>query len=247
MTMETQKNLMRIAGNGKEITLDPSNYSYLNMSTGERVLSAVAGVALTAYAAFLATKTRQPKEEKLYKLAVLPVGMYLIKRGVTGYCAFNNIIQRNTAQQADFEPVELSARIKVDTPRKKVYEMWKDLGTLPDLFPHIEKVEVTDKTHSSWTVRIPNSFVKLHWKAEMTGNRPNARIGWASVEGSDIGNTGEVRFTDAEGGGTNVEVSIRYIPPAGRLGKHVADFFSPAFRKILAKELDAFADSQVPA
>ncbi len=243
MTMKTPGNLMRISDNGKEIVLDPSNYSYINISTGERILSALAGAALTAYGAFLTRESRLSKEDNWYKLAVLPVGMYLVKRGLTGYCAFNSIIGRNTAEQADFAPLELSAHVKVDKPRNKVYKLWKKLENLPALFPHIEKVEVTDGTHSSWTATVPNTFAKVQWKAEITESRPGERISWQSTEGSDIGNAGEVRFTDAEGGGTDVDVSIRYIPPAGRLGKNVADFFSSKFQKTLSRELDAFADS----
>lgn len=243
--MKTAENLLRVSDNDKEIVLDPSNYSFINISRGERILSTVAGIALTACGALLARETRRyPKEEKWYKLALLPVGMYLVKRGLTGYCALNNVIGRNTAEQADLEPLELSARVKVDAPKRKVYKLWKDLGHLPSVFPHIEKVEVTDDTHSSWTAGIPNSFMKLHWEAEITENVPDERISWRSLEGSDIGNAGDVTFTDAEGGGTDIEVSIRYIPPAGRLGKNVAGFFSPAFRRRLNKELDAFADSR---
>ncbi len=243
--MKTSENLLRISDNDKEIVLDPSNYSFINISRGERILSAVAGIALTACGALLTRNTRRhPKEENWYKLAVLPVGMYLVKRGLTGYCALNNVIGRNTAEQADLEPLELSARVKVDAPRKKVYKSWKDLGHLSSVFPHIEKVEVTDDTHSSWTAGI-NNFMKLRWEAEMTESIPDERISWRSLEGSDIGNSGDVIFTDAEGGGTDVEVTIHYIPPAGRLGKNVAAFFSPAFRKRLDKELDAFAGSKV--
>lgn len=242
--MKAFENLLRVSDNDKEIILDPSNYSFINIGRGERILSAVAGVALTACGALLARDTRRnPKEENWYKLAVLPVGMYLVKRALTGYCAFYSVIGRNTAEQADLEPLELSARVKVDAPRKKVYKLWKNLAHLPSVFPHIEKVEITDDKHSSWTAGI-NNFMKLRWEAEITENIPDERISWRSLEGSDIGNAGDVIFTDAEGGGTDVEVTIHYIPPAGRLGKNVATFFSPAFRKRLDKELDAFADSK---
>ncbi|ODS80606.1 MAG: hypothetical protein ABS46_13725 [Cytophagaceae bacterium SCN 52-12] len=245
--MKTSDNLLRISDNDREIVLDPSNYSYINIGTGERIISALAGVALTAYGAFLAREKRLSKNEKWYQLAVLPVGMYLVKRGLTGYCAFNNVIGRNTAEQADFTPLELSAHVKVDKPRNKVYKLWKNPANMPALFPHIEKVEVTDNTHSTWTAGVPGTFAKIQWKAEITENVPGERISWQSTEGSDIGNAGEVRFRDAEGGGTDVEVSIRYIPPAGRLGKNVAEFFSSGFRKALSRELDALAGSHASA
>lgn len=47
--MKTSKNLMRVSDQDKEIVLDPSNYSYLNISKSERVISFVVGAAATVY------------------------------------------------------------------------------------------------------------------------------------------------------------------------------------------------------
>ena len=49
------------------------------------------------------------------------------------------------------------------------------------------------------------------------------RIGWRSVEGSQVDCAGSVQFKDVEGGGTEVVVTMQYNPPAGKLGAMVAE------------------------
>lgn len=244
MTMKTANNFLRVSDRESEIVLDPSNYSYINIGTGERIVSTLSGIALTVYGIWATRGSGHPRESKWYELSAVPVGMYLIKRGVTGYCTLNKAINRNTAEGNDFVPIELSATVKVDKPRKEVYKTWKNLGNLPALFPHIKKIEVIDPLHSRWTVSVPNTYATVQWTAEISHDQRDERISWQSLEGSDIGNAGEVTFTDAEGGGTDVRVLIRYLPPAGKLGKHVAALFSERFQKILSKELNALTRQQ---
>src|SRR3712207_2651119 len=60
----------------------------------------------------------------------------------------------------------------------------------------------------------------------MTEDRPNEYIAWRSLEGSDVDNSGSVRFEPAPGGrGTIVKVEINYTPPGGALGSLVAKLF----------------------
>lgn len=231
---------MRVTDQGKEIVLDPSNYSYINLGKNERIASVVAGAAMTAYGAYLTRDNNINRNGNWVKLLVFPLGAYLFKRGLSGYCALNNLIGRNTAEQTELQPLELKTQIRVDKPRGEVYEQWKELQTLPEIFPHLKKVEIVDPVRSNWTLMVPNTFMRIHWAAEMTENQPGQKISWKSVEGSDIGNAGEVIFRDSEEGGTEVEVSIHYLPPAGALGKNVAGFLTKAMQKQLHRELEAF-------
>ena len=51
-------------------------------------------------------------------------------------------------------------------------------------------------------------------------------IAWRSRDGADIANAGSVHFKPAPPGrGTEVTVSLDYVPPAGRLGAAVAKIF----------------------
>src|SRR5256885_5176544 len=63
----------------------------------------------------------------------------------------------------------------------------------------------------------------LSWDAEITVDRENEMIGWASLPGSTIETKGYVRFERATGGrGTVVRVALQYNPPAGKLGAALA-------------------------
>ena len=60
----------------------------------------------------------------------------------------------------------------------------------------------------------------------MTEDRPNELIAWRSLEGSQVENSGSVRFEPAPGDrGTIVRVEINYTPPGGALGSLVAKLF----------------------
>jgi uncharacterized membrane protein len=63
----------------------------------------------------------------------------------------------------------------------------------------------------------------VEWDAEITRDEPNALISWRSLEGSEVNNSGAVRFMQSAGGrGTLVSVSMQYEPPGGAVGKTLA-------------------------
>jgi uncharacterized membrane protein len=60
----------------------------------------------------------------------------------------------------------------------------------------------------------------------MLEDREYEWIAWQSLEGSDVSNSGSVRFRRAPGArGTEVRVQLQYSPPAGALGKGIAWLF----------------------
>ena len=67
-------------------------------------------------------------------------------------------------------------------------------------------------------------------------------IGWQSVPQSTIENAGKVEFNDAPGGGTDLEITISYRPPAGDIGAGIAKLFNPVFRKVVTEDIKKFKD-----
>src|SRR5690349_19420206 len=94
--------------------------------------------------------------------------------------------------------VKLKKCIIVDRSPEELYRYWRDFTNLARFIDGLESVQVNDATHSHWTVTAPGG-VKLSWDAEMTVDRENEMIGWKSVEGSTIDNSGYVRFEPAPG------------------------------------------------
>ena len=89
---------------------------------------------------------------------------------------------------------------------------------------HLESVTTTGETTSHWKAKAPLGQT-VEWNAEITSDRENERIGWQSVEGSDIPNSGVVEFNPTVNRGTEVRVVLTYEAPGGALGAMFAKLF----------------------
>ena len=113
--------------------------------------------------------------------------------------------------------------ITINRPTDEVYAFWRDFQNFPRFMQNIEAVTPTIGEHRThWRARTVAGR-SVEWDAEITDDRPNERIAWRSVEGSDVMHAGEVAFRPAPGGrGTEVMVELRYQPPGGSVGQTVA-------------------------
>ncbi|WP_141204943.1 SRPBCC family protein [Streptomyces griseorubiginosus] len=136
--------------------------------------------------------------------------------------------------------MELTAATTVTRPPDEVYAFWRDLERLPDFMAHLDEVRVTGPRTSHWRAGAP--FGKaVEWDAETTQDLPGQVIAWRSVEGADIDNSGEVRFTPAPGDrGTEIRVTLRYDLPGGALGKAAARYFGEEPHQQLDDDLRRF-------
>lgn len=108
---------------------------------------------------------------------------------------------------------------------EELYQYWHNFENLPNIMRHLESVKVKGDGRSHWVAKAP-AGTSVAWDAEITEDRPNELIAWRSLEGSDVDNSGSVRFETAPGNrGTIVKVEINYTPPGGTLGTLVAKLF----------------------
>lgn len=115
--------------------------------------------------------------------------------------------------------------IIINSTPEELYQFWRDLENLPRFMQHLQSVEETGDGRSHWVTKGPADS-RVEWDAEITEDRENELIAWRSLEGSDVYNTGSVRFEEATGGrGTVVHVEIDYAPPGGVIGKAFAKLF----------------------
>src|SRR3954447_4600637 len=118
-----------------------------------------------------------------------------------------------------------------------VYEFWRKLENLPQFMKHLERVEMRDQTHSHWVATGPMGS-SVEWDAEITRDEPGRLIAWRSVPGSQVWNTGEVRFDRAPADrGTEVRVRLDYSPPAGAIGVAVARLLGEEPKQQIAGDL----------
>jgi uncharacterized membrane protein len=113
--------------------------------------------------------------------------------------------------------VHVVETITIKRPRQEVYGFWHNFENLPRFMAHLESVQVLDERRSHWKAKAPAGST-AEWDAETIEDRPNELIAWRSLEGSEIPNSGSVRFRDAPGNwGTEVRVEIQYQPPGGKI------------------------------
>lgn len=135
--------------------------------------------------------------------------------------------------------VEKSVTIQNKSP-EELYQYWRNFANLPTFMKHLKSISVIDETRSHWVTEAPMDQ-SIEWNAEIIKDEENKLIAWTSVEGSDVENSGFVRFQLAPPGrGTEVKVVMEYTPPAGGLGAAAAKLFGKEGEQQLGDELSRF-------
>lgn len=192
-----------------------------NVSTTERAASVVAGGALVAlgrkYGGLGGTV-----------LSVLGGGMVL--RGATGHCHVYDAMGIDTTdeQTSPFKrigmfsgKVHVTKALTINKSPAELYEFWRNFENLPIFMRHLESVTTTDTTFSHWKAKAPLGQT-VEWDAEVTSDIPNQRIGWKSLDGAEITNSGVVEFLPTRDRGTEIKVTLTYEAPGGKVGEWIA-------------------------
>jgi uncharacterized membrane protein len=114
--------------------------------------------------------------------------------------------------------------ICVDSSPHELYRYWREFQNLPSIMRHIESVQPLGDDVFHWVALGP-SGTRLEWDSEVIDDRPNERLAWRSLDGSDVFNAGSVRFDPAPGGSTYVTVELVYESPPGSISDTVAKLF----------------------
>jgi uncharacterized membrane protein len=116
-----------------------------------------------------------------------------------------------------------TAVVTINKPAQELYDFWRNFSNLAGVMENVERIDVSGD-RSTWTVKAPGGRT-VSWEAIVTEDQPGRVIGWESVEGSEIRNSGRVEFHDVPGRGAVVRAVIAYDPPAGLLGEIIAKLF----------------------
>jgi uncharacterized membrane protein len=136
--------------------------------------------------------------------------------------------------------IHVHKTITINRPLEEVYQFWRNFENLPSFMSHLESVQTTGDRRSHWKAKAPAGMT-VEWEAEIIEDRPNERITWRAVEGSDVENSGTVRFQPAPGNrGTEIHVELRYNPPGGKIGAAIAKLFGEAPDQQIADDLRKF-------
>jgi uncharacterized membrane protein len=188
------------------------------LASAEPWASMIGGSALAVYGA-----TRK----SVSGAALAAVGGLLVYHGATTQKHPQRIhVQRS---QTVYKPIE------------HVYHFFRNFENLPRFMSHLESVRTGGNNRwSEWTARGPLGS-RVTWNAEITDERENHYIVWRSLPGSDIETAGSVQFRNAPAErGTEVTVSLEYIPPAGKTGHVVARLFGENPEQQIREDLRHF-------
>lgn len=118
----------------------------------------------------------------------------------------------------------IGCTVTINRPRTELFSYWRDFANLPSFMDNVVSVDVRGDV-SHWVVKAPGGRT-VEWDAVITEEIEGETIGWASMDGADVPNSGRIDFRDAQGDrGTIVRATIVYDPPAGVVGKLIAKMF----------------------
>ena len=138
---------------------------------------------------------------------------------------------------------EVDQSIAIARPAQELYEIWRDLESLPQILSHVKLVREETPTQSHWIVEGPLG-TDIGWDSVITQDIPGKRLSWRSTEDADVDNEGSVEFLSEPGSlYTQMRVRMSYRPPAGALGKAVAVLFGKDPNGQVADDLQKFKEN----
>jgi uncharacterized membrane protein len=194
----------------------------LNWSPAARMIVGAAGSATAAYG-------WKRKDSLGVSLAVLGAGLAAastMKRNVHSILAFSD----------DSPGFELEETIRINAPISDLYDFWANPENYPKVFTYITAIERLGENLYRWTLTGP-AGLPIHWEGKITRLVPNTLVEWKSLPGSTVGNFGIARFDPNYDASTRVHVRMFYRPPAGILGRVLAELLGSDPKKVLQQDL----------
>ena len=217
-----------------------------NIGDTQRLVSAIAGIGLVI---------EGWRRRSMAGGALAVGGMALLYRAATGYCAaldamgidmrgLEDTSRLGRRKVHSSQATKIRRSIEINKPPSELYRFWRALDNLPRIMSHLESVQVIAGRFSHWMVKTLPGLPTIEWDAEIINDVENERIGWRSLNDSDVDQAGSVEFEPVgDGRTTRLTVTLQYAPIAGRLGAAVAKFIGqdPEFK--IADDLQRFKES----
>ena len=206
-----------VCGVGLLSGAQPANWAWARLA-GDVIDLALIGTAL------------QSKNTRNDRLLVAGAGI-LGTASLDAYSAWR--LQRGSRDVAA-EGIVVQQSITIARPPQEVYAFFRDFENLPRFLSHLDSVRV-DNGHSHWVVKGPLGS-NIEWDAEIVEDRPAELIVWRSGPNADVPTQGRVQFRRS-GEDTELEVELRYDPPAGEIGAALAKLFGVAPQQQMSSDL----------
>jgi uncharacterized membrane protein len=144
------------------------------------------------------------------------------------------------ARERSEHGIQIKRHVIVQKAPPTLFAFWRNFENLPRFMGRLDSVRMADDKASHWVVKGP-AGARVEWDARIINERENELISWESVGESDVRHAGSVQFRPLAGErGTDVTVTLRYQPPAGRLGATVAKLLGDDPSEQIAEDLNRF-------
>lgn len=173
------------------------------------------------------------------KISVLQAvaGGFLVYKGLRGY--------RHSKEDADYvkthpRNTNIRAQVTVKQPIEEVYAFWRNLENLPRFMTHLDKVTATNDAGTQWNFSTSGVTGVLEWDAEIVKDEKNHLLGWHSLPGSSIENSGKVAFEAQGKNVTEIHIVISYKAPFGNAGERIARWINPLLEDMIREDIEGY-------
>jgi len=201
-----------------------------NINKKERIASVVVGAILLGDGLL----------RKRKKFIQMIAGSILIYRGLSGNSPVYRALDIDTTYKKSLSPLNIRVSAIVNRPRAEVYNYWRHLENMPLFMSHVSGVEVLNPINSRWFISLPGNIGTLQYDTAIVHEEEGHMIGWKSLPGAPVEHVGKVTFEDAGPDSTMIDILFSYQAPGGKIGKGIAQLFTPVFQKQVRKDLENF-------
>jgi uncharacterized membrane protein len=138
-------------------------------------------------------------------------------------------------QLASTNGIEIHKTLRINAPVELAFDAVARYENFPWFMRNVRSVRAHPDGRSHWCVAGPAGTI-IEWDAETTRYEPNKLIEWRTVSRATVRHSGRIQF-HPENGGTGIEITMRYRPPAGALGHGLARLFGVDPRTELDEDL----------
>lgn len=206
-----------ICGVGLLSGAQPANWAWARLA-GDVIDLALIGTAL------------QSKNTRNDRLLAAGAGIL----GAASWDAYSAWRLQRGSRDVAAEGIVVQQAVTIARTPQDVYAFFRDFQNLPSFLSHLDSVRV-DNGHSHWVVRGPLGS-NIEWDAEIVEDRPAELIVWRSGPDADVPTQGRVQFRRM-GEDTELEIELRYDPPAGEIGAAIAKLFGVAPQQQMSSDL----------
>ena len=207
------------------LTRAPSQHVRNNVGSIERWGSAATGGALLTYGL---------SRRSAVGAVLATAGSALLARGASGRCPIYSGLGITNVEPVT---VEIHDAIRLQARVQDVYRFWRQLENLPRFMRYLQRVDDLGNGRSHWVAKAPGGGT-VEWDAEILHEIENNVIAWRSLPGGEVSTSGSVYFDPVRRGeSAQITVRLHYDPPAGRLGKSVAQLMGRGPSRTVREDL----------